>query len=167
MQLIDTRIVHKSNELQGYRYGRDFIWSERSRVPSLWMALLVGMVGSIIQALLSFRFIVHLALRFLPKPGMGPSEDVMNKGFMKIRYWLQAKDSNDQEVILRGGLTAMGGDPGYKLTACMLTESALCIALEEEKLPKNFGVITPSVAFGNTLRERLGKKDFHFYVDKE
>lgn len=55
------------------------------------------------------------------------------------------------------------GDPGYNQTAKMMIESALCIALEENKLPKRYGVLTPAAAFGHVLIERLEKNTMmHF-----
>lgn len=48
------------------------------------------------------------------------------------------------------------GDPGYKATAQMSIESALCIALEREKCAAG-GVLTSASAFGHTLVERLRK----------
>jgi short subunit dehydrogenase-like uncharacterized protein len=36
-------------------------------------------------------------------------------------------------------------------------ESALCLVLEESRLPKRAGVLTPASAFGEVLMERLNK----------
>ena len=55
-----------------------------------------------------------------------------------------------------------GGDPGYTETAKMLSESALCLALDSDKLPKFAGVVTPAVAMGEVLIERLQKAGIKF-----
>ncbi|KAF9012631.1 Saccharopine dehydrogenase-domain-containing protein [Cyathus striatus] len=53
------------------------------------------------------------------------------------------------------------GDPGYLLTAIMVSESALALALDgTDKLTefaRRGGVLTPVTAFGDRLVERLGK----------
>ncbi|EDY46616.2 membrane protein [Streptomyces sp. SPB074] len=46
-----------------------------------------------------------------------------------------------------------GGDPGYDETARILSESALCLALDD--LPALAGQLTPAAAMGETLTERL------------
>ena len=43
---------------------------------------------------------------------------------------------------------AAKGDPGYKATAVMMGESALCLALDRERLPERAGVLTPATAWG-------------------
>ena len=45
--------------------------------------------------------------------------------------------------------------PGYGETAKMLSESALCLALDEAKLPQVSGVLTPATALGMVLVDRL------------
>ena len=47
------------------------------------------------------------------------------------------------------------GDPGYAATSVMLGESALCLALDRDRLPDRAGVLTPATAMGATLAERL------------
>jgi short subunit dehydrogenase-like uncharacterized protein len=55
-----------------------------------------------------------------------------------------------------------GGDPGYGETAKMLAESALSLALDE--LPKTSGQVTPVVAMGDALLERLVAAGITFRV---
>jgi short subunit dehydrogenase-like uncharacterized protein len=47
------------------------------------------------------------------------------------------------------------GDPGYAATAVMLGESALCLALDRDRLPDRSGVLTPATAMGTVLTDRL------------
>jgi short subunit dehydrogenase-like uncharacterized protein len=47
------------------------------------------------------------------------------------------------------------GDPGYAATSVMLGESALCLALDRDRLPDRAGVLTPATAMGATLTKRL------------
>lgn len=46
-------------------------------------------------------------------------------------------------------------DPGYGSTSKMLAESAVCLA--KDKLSNTSGVLTPSVAMGDSLLKRLEK----------
>ena len=47
------------------------------------------------------------------------------------------------------------GDPGYQATAVMFGESALCLALDRDRLPGRAGVLTPATAMGPVLASRL------------
>jgi short subunit dehydrogenase-like uncharacterized protein len=47
------------------------------------------------------------------------------------------------------------GDPGYQATAVMFGESALCLALDRDRLPRLGGVLTPATAMGSILAGRL------------
>ena len=50
---------------------------------------------------------------------------------------------------------AAHGDPGYQATAVMFGESALCLALDRDRLPGRAGVLTPATAMGTALATRL------------
>jgi hypothetical protein len=45
--------------------------------------------------------------------------------------------------------------PGHAATSVMLGESALCLALDRDRLPDRAGVLTPATAMGTTLAGRL------------
>ena len=47
------------------------------------------------------------------------------------------------------------GDPGYAATSVMMGESALCLALDRDKLPDRAGVLTPATAMDGALVDRL------------
>ena len=47
------------------------------------------------------------------------------------------------------------GDPGYAATSVMLSQSALCLALDQDRLPGLAGVLTPASAMGAALITRL------------
>ncbi|MBW3576032.1 MAG: enoyl-ACP reductase, partial [Actinobacteria bacterium] len=44
---------------------------------------------------------------------------------------------------------------GYAATAVMLGEAALCLALDEDRLPPRAGVLTPATGIGTPLVDRL------------
>ena len=49
--------------------------------------------------------------------------------------------------------------PGYGATARMLAQSALCLAQDEEVLPKRYGILTPASAMEGALVPRLSNAD--------
>jgi short subunit dehydrogenase-like uncharacterized protein len=88
--------------------------------------------------------------RVLPDPGEGPSEEAREKGYFKIK--VHAKTSSGARYVAR---VDAKGDPGYKATALMMGESALCLALDRDKLPDRSGVLTPATAMDGALVDRL------------
>jgi short subunit dehydrogenase-like uncharacterized protein len=88
--------------------------------------------------------------RVLPSPGDGPGERQREQGFFRIE--IHARTSSGARYLCR---VAAEGDPGYKATSVMFGESALCLALDGDRLPPRAGVLTPATAMGNALVERL------------
>jgi short subunit dehydrogenase-like uncharacterized protein len=97
----------------------------------------------------------ELVKKRVTQPGEGPSEATRERGHWKVRYVLE--DGADTLVYKVGD---PHGDPGYKSTAKMLGESALCLAYDE--LPSSGGVLTPSVAMDGALLARLRKAGLFF-----
>ena len=87
--------------------------------------------------------------RFLPKPGEGPSPELVENGFFNIEIF--AKGSTPAED-LRASVKGKR-DPGYGATARMLAESAVCLAQDE--LTVGGGFWTPASAMGDQLLKRL------------
>ena len=152
---INTRIVHRSNAVGGYPYGRGFRYDEgmltgrglRGRLTASGTALGLGafMVGS---ALGSTRGLLE---RFvLPKPGEGPSPAAQASGFFDLRLHGTTADGR----ALRGKVTG-DRDPGYGSTAKMLGEAAVCLALDLPKDALPGGLYTPATALGERLVQRL------------
>jgi short subunit dehydrogenase-like uncharacterized protein len=88
--------------------------------------------------------------RFIPSPGEGPSEEAREKGFFKIE--IHARTPGGDRYVCR---IEAQGDPGYKATAVMFGEAALCLALDRDALPARAGVLTPATAMDGALVERL------------
>ena len=143
MAPINERVVRRSSALLGDRYGTDFRYSEVTRTG----AGVVGALSAGALALGTGAFLGAVALgplrrlltrTVLPAPGEGPSRDAIERGFFKI--------------VLSGRR-----DPGYGATACMLAESALCLA--QDPLDGPGGVLTPAAAMGGALLARLNAQD--------
>jgi short subunit dehydrogenase-like uncharacterized protein len=99
---------------------------------------------------LAFRPSRRLLSRVLPDPGEGPSEKTRRNGYFRMR--LHARTSAGQHYVAE---VAGRGDPGYQATAVMFGESALCLALDPDRLPRRGGVLTPATAMGPVLAGRL------------
>jgi short subunit dehydrogenase-like uncharacterized protein len=88
--------------------------------------------------------------RFIPSAGEGPSDEAREKGFFKTE--IHARTPSGDRYVCR---IEAQGDPGYKATAVMFGEAALCLALDGPALPDRAGVLTPATAMDGALVERL------------
>ncbi len=59
-----------------------------------------------------------------------------------------------------------GGDPGYNETAKMISEAALTLLYNYDRLPVKGGVVTPAAAFGDLLIDRLREAGILFEVKR-
>ena len=94
--------------------------------------------------------------RYLPKPGEGPTREQRETGFFV--YELIGTRGQDK---LRVRVSA-DRDPGYGATSKMLAQSALCLALDAERLPVAGGSWTPASAMGMALVNRLNDVGVRF-----
>jgi short subunit dehydrogenase-like uncharacterized protein len=152
MATFNTRIVRRSNALQGWAYGRGFRYREVMSFgrgplgPALAAGTALGVAGmGFGMALPPTRAVLD---RVLPKPGEGPSERTRERGHFRTETTGTATDGRRFRTTF-----AMQGDPGYAATAVMLGQSGLCLALDD--LPGQGGVLTPATAMGALLVDRL------------
>ena len=85
--------------------------------------------------------------------GSGPSEEQRAKSWFKVRM---VGEGGGKRVVS----DVRGGDPGYTETAKMLAESALSLAFDD--LPAVSGQVTPAVAMGQALIDRLHRAGITF-----
>jgi short subunit dehydrogenase-like uncharacterized protein len=165
MARINMPVVRRSNALLGWAYGRRFKYQEvmafgeglggRARAMGVAGGLATLPVG---LALPPTRFVLD---RVLPDPGEGPSDDLVQNGFFEIEIHTRAASGEKWVCEVKAQ-----GDPGYGATRVMLGESALCLALDEEKLPERAGVLTPATAIGSSLVRRLTDAGQQFQVKR-
>ena len=154
MAPINTRIVRRSNALMDYRYGKNMTYREVMKAGKGAKGL--AQATAITAAIASFTAgLVTPGVRgvlenFLPDPGEGPSRDDIENGFFDTRIY--ARRPGKDPVI---GRIYLDLDPGYGGTAVMLAESAIVLALHQDELPSEGGVLTPSSAMGQVLVDRL------------
>jgi short subunit dehydrogenase-like uncharacterized protein len=151
---VNTRVVRRSNALQGWAYGRRFRYREVTGFGASPAApLLAVMTGAALQAAqagLEFGPSRALLGRLLPAPGQGPDERTRRTGYFRIQIRTRASAG----IRYLAAIEAQG-DPGYAATSVMLGEAALCLALDRDQLPGRAGVLTPATAMGAALAARL------------
>jgi short subunit dehydrogenase-like uncharacterized protein len=91
----------------------------------------------------------------LKDPGDGPSPEQREKSWFRVRFRGRA---DGPELVTQ----VSGGDPGYGETSKMLAQSALCLAHDD--LPARAGQLTPAVAMGQALIDRLEREGIRFEV---
>ena len=160
MSSYNTRVVRRSNYLLDGAYGDGFRYQETMSVggvPGL-SAALAGVVtvgtGAFLGAM-SFAPTRKILDLVLPKPGTGPSEKSRETGNFVTQTFTTTTSGRRYRSQMRAH-----GDPGYKATAVMLGESALALALDRDRLPDRAGVLTPAVAMGDVLIDRLQAAGF-------
>jgi short subunit dehydrogenase-like uncharacterized protein len=166
MASINMRVVRRTNALLGYAWGRDFGYRETMALgegPKGWVmaagvttGTALGMAGAAIGPLRRFA-----AKRFLPASGEGPSKERRERGSFALRFVGVRRDGEDRLLATVRG----HGDPGYAATATMLSESAVCLALDGDRIVKEGGVRTPASTMGLRLVERLRSTGMVFDVE--
>jgi short subunit dehydrogenase-like uncharacterized protein len=151
---INTRVVRRSNALQGWAYGRRFRYREVTGSGAGPAAPVLAATASAALktagAGLAFGPSRALLSRLLPAPGQGPGEKTRRSGYFRIQ--IHTRTSAGARYL--GSIEAQG-DPGYAATSVMLGETALCLALDKDQLPDRAGVLTPATAMGDALAARL------------
>ncbi|MEO6703471.1 MAG: saccharopine dehydrogenase NADP-binding domain-containing protein [Jatrophihabitantaceae bacterium] len=150
---IDPQVVVRSaRALPGY--GPDFTYHHYAGVRRLPVAV-AGTLALTGVAMLAQLPPTRSLLLSRIKPGDGPSPQRRAKGWFTVRFTGRG-----------GGRTVLtevsGGDPGYGETAKMLGEAALCLAFDE--LAPSSGQLTPAVAMGQPLIDRLIAAGIEFRV---
>jgi short subunit dehydrogenase-like uncharacterized protein len=164
MAPINTRVVRRSNALQGWDYGRKFRYREvmgfrnNPAAPAVATAVTAGLGG--LMAGLSFGPTRSALLKVLPSAGEGPSEKTQEAGYYKIEIHARTSTGARYKCTVTGQ-----GDPGYKATSGLIGESGLCLALDGDKLPDRAGILTPATAMGMPLVERLRAAGFGFEAE--
>lgn len=160
---VNTRVVRRTAALLDADYGAGFRYREASafcgrgglaRAAATTAGTLALMTGVMLRPTRSLlkRFV-------LPGPGQGPDRAAREAGYFEARLLGQTPAGERVQAAV-----AADGDPGYKATATMLGQSALCLALDGERLSPGGGVLTPAASMGEPLLERLRRAGMTFTV---
>ncbi len=153
MAAINTRIVRRTNALLDYAYGRDFAYGEAVSHGSGiggWFkaAAATATLGAFMLACGSAFMRTHVLERMLPRPGQGPTRRQRESGFFDMRLYGRTAKGDTLRARVTGDR-----DPGYGSTSKMLSESALCLAVDG--LDVGGGFWTPAAGLGQALTQRL------------
>ena len=161
MSYINVEVVKRSHALR--EGGAPSLrYTEAAGKPN-WGTAFVETVGMLafFTALLSPHFKYLLQNYVLPKPGQGPTEKQLDRGFLRIT----GVGTGTQGAKLESTIY-FPTDAGYRDTARMLVESGLTLALEADRLPAGGGVFTPASCQGPVLLERLTRTGTSFNIRK-
>ena len=157
MAMYNTRIVRRSNALLDYAYGRRFRYAEYMGTgpsvlaPIAAAATTAATAGAAALGGRFFRLLPRrLVERIAPKPGTGPSAEVRERGYYRVETYTTTTTGARYVATM-----SQSGDPGYKATSVMLGECGLALALDRNKLPDRYGVLTPAAAMGDALLARF------------
>lgn len=165
MAPVNTRIVRRSNALQGWAYGRSLQYGEVMGVAPgpagavIARAMAVGLRA--FTGAMAFPPTRRVLDRCLPAPGTGPSISTQRAGWFHSQVTACTENGQRYQAIAAGP-----GDPGYAATAVMAGETALALALDGDRLPTAKGSLTPATALGNVLIERLRAAGHTYQVTK-
>jgi len=161
MAIANTRVVRRTAELKQNNqtsYGPNFSYNEYMKTGSYLSALMITL-GLGVLGLMIVSPISNLFRKLFTKPGNGPDKKTRDEGWFESIFVVKTETDNKYKFRLFGD-----GDPGYKSTAKLICESALCIALNFDQITKNNsgGVLTTASGLGETLVNRLKNADILF-----
>ncbi|WP_375498527.1 saccharopine dehydrogenase family protein [uncultured Jatrophihabitans sp.] len=142
---------------QGFDYHEYLGASTTPVAPLLATGLAAGLSAA--RAVLSSPLPRALVSPLLPGPGQGPSARTQRRGFFRME--ITARTTTGAEYL---AVVSAHGDPGYAATAVMFAQSALALAVDAPSAPG--GVLTPAVAVGATLPDRLRRQGFVLSVER-
>ena len=137
MAVINTKNVHRTNQLLGQPYGADFVYDEM-------MLTGPGDQGEAIAK--------HIAVTPMigtpndPKPGEGPTKEERDSGHYDVLFLGKYPDGRSIRYGVKGRY-----DPGYGSTSRMLAETGIALL----DCSAGGGVSTPGALLGEALVKRL------------
>ncbi len=138
MATINTKNIHRSNQLLGHPYGTDFVYDEM---------MLTG-PGEQGEAMARAVAADTSMAEDDTQPGEGPSREERESGSYDVLFVGTDSEGRELRASVQGDM-----DPGYGSTSKMIAESAVCLA-KDRGLAAG-GVWTPAAAMGSALVQRL------------
>jgi short subunit dehydrogenase-like uncharacterized protein len=159
MSFVMAESVRRSNVLN--KYSSDLTYREARAHPNLFAALsdTIGTFAGLTALNITPLRWLMVKLGMLPAPGEGPSEKAMDGFFLVVETVAHGVDADGSTPVELRQTLEFPTDPGYRDTARMLGETALTMILDGDHnaVCKSGGVMTPSVACGSALLDRLVK----------
>ena len=162
---VNTRVVRRAHALAGQPWGASFVYEEKmsARGTAGGLAMSVGVTAALggFAAALGSPHVRPLIAKWLPQSGEGPSKEARERGHWKVCFIGEVGAAGGDRLVY---IAEDHADPGYGSTAKMLGEAALCLA--QDPLTSAGGVLTPSVAMGGHLAERLRSAGLTFAPER-
>ena len=149
---IDRSIIMSSSKY--YNYGSDFNFTKYLTFKTLWQVIGLIIPLIVISFLAKYTFTRNWLKTFIPS-GTGPSKSERSKHWFNFKIISKTKK---QKYITE----VNGGDPGYGETSKFISEMALTIILDFDKLTNTKGVISPAECGGEALLKRLINSNIKF-----
>jgi short subunit dehydrogenase-like uncharacterized protein len=151
MAPINTKNIHRSNEIMGHPYGKDFVYDEM-------MLTGPGEAGKAAAEMVAKSN--TMGGDDGPKPGEGPSKEEREAGLYDFALLGITKNGDRIRATVTGDK-----DPGYGSTSKIISEAAICLVKDCTDL--GGGIYTPAAAMGLTLVGRLeSHAGLTFNIDK-
>ena len=155
---INTRIVRRSNALLDHAYGPRFRYREvgalgDSHPKAIARSIGTAGPGALLDLAGNRRIgaqVEAFLRRVLPKPGQGPSGKTQQAG--ETGFEIHTRTSTGAHYV---EVVHIDADPGFLATALLISETGLCVALDQDRLPARTGVLTPATALDGALADRL------------
>lgn len=154
--VIDKLIVMKTAKRFKNIYGDKFLFNEYMLFKS-FSKLAFILIGIICVGIISKNQRIKKWLLSLIPSGSGPSKS------RREGNWFSAhiiSKGNHQSVLT----TIKGGDPGYGETSKFISELALCILVDRDKLLNTKGLLSPVEVAGNLLVDRLSNSGISIHT---
>ncbi len=141
-------------------YNQEFEYGDSSVKVQSWTAwaknlAMTAAIGAYIY--IHVPMLGGLVSPLVPKSGEGPSREEMERGFLKLHATGSMIDKIDPKMTRSlQGLFHFKKDTGYLYTAALLCETGILLAEKYGSLAG--GCVTPAVALGGTLTERILKE---------
>ncbi|NET60878.1 MAG: saccharopine dehydrogenase [Symploca sp. SIO2E6] len=156
---INTRVVRRSKALFDQwqtPYGAELTYQEYLKFDQPlagFKAVGIKALMAPLETMMEQPILRPLFKSLIPQPGAGPSEKTMNEGWFRCELLGKAGDGPWVQGVIQDQ-----GDPGNRATVKFMCESALTLALHQDRLPggrSRGGILTPATGLGDALAERL------------
>jgi short subunit dehydrogenase-like uncharacterized protein len=152
--LADMAIVHRSSTLMPEFYGKRFFFHQFLYVRNTFIGALVHIALVFALVLLMIPPVRWALRKFIFAPGQGPTMQASKND--RLEYHAVATADQDPPRRVFGTITYEGSM--YVLTGLLISEAAMVILQEEEKVKKvsRCGIVT-SATLGQDYVDRLDK----------
>lgn len=169
MAAINEKVVHRTNAVLDYPWGRDFRYSEATPTGEgvEGAALAVGKATGLglYTGLMSVGPTRKLlGEHVLAEPGEGPSRETMEAFWFTVRLVGTGTEADSDETFTVEARVTGDRDPGYGSASRMVGEAAVALATGDVDTPLEGGVLTPATGIGRPLAARLEDHGVSFTV---